>query len=246
MKYYVYSPLGRTGSIRVLHYINSRDRALAISKSFHSHHDEKYGAHVFRIKKSQSEIVEKEEKLDYTVVDNLKHWIFPKELSDLVPDSVAMHSHTCMWAKDNDWTHILTTRKDKTELAMSLMIADRSGDWLAIPNDKKSDIKPFKLDTRHYLFCLKLCEGREQAFLKGVKKDTGKDPIIIYLEDTRKEIEEKLGMKIAEKSFMEREKHISSRRPKDYILNYDELKEVYDDFIENKEYYMSIPFKDLY
>ena len=245
--------MGRTGSIRLLHYINGSinrvfalDRALAISKSFNSHHDDKYGAHVFRIKDPHSEIVEKEEKLDYTVVDNVKHWIFPKELSDLVPDSVAMHSHTCMWVKDNDWTHILTTRKDKTELAMSLMIADRSGDWLAVPDDKKSDIKPFKLSTIQYFGMLKQCEGREQAFLKGVKKDTGKDPIIIYLEDTRKEIEEKLGMKIAEKSFMEREKHISSRRPKDYILNYDELKEVYDDFIENKEYYMSIPFEDLY
>ena len=33
------------------------------------------------------------------------------------------------------------------------------------------------------------------AFLKGVKKDTGKDAIIIYLEDTRKEIEEKLFKK---------------------------------------------------
>lgn len=253
MKYYVYSPLGRTGSIRLLYYINSSlngvlalDRALAISKSFQSHHDDKYGAHVFRIKDSHSEIVEKEEKLDYTVVDNVKHWIFPKELSDLVPDSLAMHSHTCMWVKDNDWTHILTTRRDKTELPMSLVIAVSSGDWKADPDDKKSDIKPFELHATGYLDMLKQCEARERAFLKGVKKDTGKDAIIIYLEDTRKEIEEKLGMKISEKSFMEREKHISSRRPKDYILNYDELKEVYDDFIENKEYYMSIPFEDVF
>lgn len=235
MKYCIYSPIGRTGSIRLLYYINSSINGLTIPKSYESHHDN--GAHFFKIKEPHSQIVEKEEKLDYTLVDNVKHWIFPKELSDLVPDNVAMHSHTCMWAKDNDWTHILSTRKDKIELPMSFEIAIASGDWTADP-DLKINTKPFKIPVDRYLFLLKRCERRERAFLKGVKKDTGKDAITIYLEDTPKEIEEKLGINIPEKIINEREQRISSLRPKEYILNYDELKEVYNDFIENKEFHM--------
>lgn len=246
MKYYVYSPIGRTASIRLLHYIDLREGspilqepAISTPTSYQSAYNSEYGVHVFKCVEVGTKIPRKEEKLDYIVADNVKQWIFTKELTDLVPDGACVHSHTCMWAKYNDWTHILSTRRDKTELPMSLEIAIRSGDWTADP-DYKTNRKPFEMSTERYLFLLKRCERRERAFLKGVKKDTGKDAVKIYLEDTPKEIEEKLGIKIPEQVINDREIRISSLRPNEFILNYEELKEVYNDFIENKEYHMNI------
>ena len=203
-------------------------------------------------------IVEMRERYDKTKSDALvlEHapYIFTKEQQDSIPDNTVMHSHACFTASEDDWKNILVSRKNKLELTMSQLIAMKSGVWQNLEGEKiqkfPRDIEylntpdadePFVFPKFAYLESLKQLEAAESAFIKSVRKNTGKDPIIIYLEDTLEEKSRKIGLDLA---VTEHIPGISVRRPKDYILNYDELKEVYDDFIENKEYHMSIPFKN--
>jgi hypothetical protein len=182
--------------------------------------------------------------------------VFPREYEN-VPEGFVMHSHTCMWPVSENWTNILSSRKNKIEMPMSLAIACISGYWHAkneqdrppmtywwMGENKDPTDAPFAIDRNWYLLQLKHCEAREQTFLNGVKENTGKEAVIVYQEDTLEEIKAKLGPLHPHCASLEKHKKLSTRRPKDYILNYDELKEVYDDFIENKEYHMSIPFQD--
>jgi hypothetical protein len=244
MKYNIYSPNGRTGSIRLMSYINGREGFVKDDLHgydlYHSSYNTIHRDHIFKHAKIKNgiETLIREKKLEFSIVDNILIYIFPKELRELVCDGMAIHSHTCMWTEDCDWTNILSSRRDKTELPMSLAIAVKSGDWSGDPN-YKGEITPFILSECYYLSILKYCEGRERAFIKGVKRDTGKEAIIIYLEDTPEEIEEKLGIKIPKHIVSDRNSNKSKFRAKDYIINYDELKVIYNDFINNKEYHMN-------
>jgi hypothetical protein len=276
MKYLLYAPKGRCGSVSLsimaLH-------TLYLKKSnpdtyTHNYHagfvDKSDGVQVIEhvndeeicriplLEREPVNIVGMRETYDKTKSDALvlEHapYIFTKEQQDSIPDNTVMHSHGCFSASEDDWKNILVSRKNKLELTMSQLIAMKSGVWQNLEGEKiqkfpkdleylnaSNTDEPFVFPKYSYLESLKQLEAAESAFIKNVRKTTGKDPIIIYLEDTLEEKSRKIGLDLV---ITKHVPGISVRRPKDYILNYDELKEVYDDFIENKEYHMSIPFKN--
>lgn len=276
MKYLLYSPKGRCGSVSLsimalhaLYLKNSNPHTYT-----HNYHagfvDESGGVQVIEnlndericripsLEREPVNIVEMRERYDKTKSDALvlEHapYIFTKEQQDSIPDNTVMHSHGCFSASEDDWKNILVSRKNKLEITMSQLIAMKSGVWQNLEGEKiqkfprgldylnaKDTDEPFVFPKYSYLESLRQLEAAESAFIKNVRKNTGKDPIIIYLEDTLEEKSRKIGLDLA---VTKHTPGISVRRPKDYILNYDELKEVYDDFIENKEYHMSIPFKN--
>lgn len=277
MKYLLYSPKGRCGSVSLsimaLHalYLKKSER----HKHIHNYHASWNGdqseimqitenianetiCHIPSLEREPVNIVGMRELGDKTVPLVLEHspFIFTKEQQNSIPDHTVIHSHGCFSASENGWKNILVSRKNKLEITMSQLIAMKSGVWqnmkrekiqkftkgLASLNTNNID-EPFVFPKAAYLESLKQLESAELAFIKSVRKSTGKDPIIIYLEDSLEEKSRKIRLDL---TVTESTPGISVRRPKDYILNYDELKEVYDDFIENKEYYMSIPFEDLY
>jgi hypothetical protein len=268
MKYLLYSPKGRCGSVSLsimaLH-------ALYLKKSNPDTHTHNYHAGfaeesdslqviehlgdeiICRIPSLEREpvnILDMRKRNDNAKSDALvlEHapYIFTKEQQDNIPDNTVMHSHGCFSASEDDWKNILVSRKNKLELTMSQLIAMTSGVWQNLEGEKIRKLtngkdQPFVFSSFAYLESLKQLEAAESSFIKNARKNTGKDPIIIYLEDTLQEKSRKIGLDLAISQHIP---GISVRRPKDYILNYDELKEVYDDFIENKEYHMSIPFKN--
>jgi hypothetical protein len=276
MKYLLYSPKGRCGSVSLsvmaIH-------ALCFKKSKRGKHIHNYHAswngdqseimqitentaneticHIPSLEREPINIVGMRELGDKTIPLVLEHspFIFTKEQQNSIPDHTVMHSHGCFSASENGWKNILVSRKNKLEITMSQMIAMKSGVWqnmkgekiqkftkgLAALNTNNID-EPFVFPEFAYLESLKQLEAAELAFIKSVRKSTGKDPIIIYLEDSLEEKSRKIRLDL---TVTESTPGISVRRPEDYILNYDELKEVYDHFIENKEYHMSIPFRGI-
>ena len=276
MKYLLYSPKGRCGSVALsimaLHalYLKSSNRDTYTHNYHAGFFDESDSVQVIENLKGEKicripllerepvNIVEMRERYDKTKSDALvlEHapYIFTKEQQDSIPDNTVMHSHGCFSASEDDWKNILVSRKNKLEITMSQLIAMKSGVWQNIDGEKiqkfprgldylnaKDTDEPFVFPEYSYLESLKQLEAAESAFIKNTRKTTGNDPIIIYLEDTLEEKSRKIGLDLAVTKHVP---GISVRRPKDYILNYDKLKEVYDDFLENKEYHMSIPFKN--
>lgn len=277
MKYLLYSPKGRCGSVTLsimaLHalYLKKSNRD-TYTHNFHAGFVDESDSveviehldgsskicHIPSLEREPVNIVGMRESYDKTKSDALvlEHapYIFTKEQQDIIPDNTVMHSHGCFSASEGDWKNILVSRKNKLEITMSQLIAMKSGVWQNVEGEKiqkfKKEIEylntpdtdePFVFPKYSYLESLKQLEAAESAFIKNARKNTGKDPIIIYLEDTLEEKSRKIGLDLV---VTKHTPGISVRRPKDYILNYDELKEVYDDFIENKEYHMSIPFKN--
>jgi hypothetical protein len=271
MKYLLYSPKGRCGSVSLSlmmldalyqnkctthnYHASFEDGAMKMIEAVYKD-EEKIRNHIITLERELVKIVDTrtDESGEASLVLEHSPYIFTKDQQDAVPDHTVIHSHGCFSASGDDWKNILVSRKNKLELTMSQLIAMKSGVWQNLEGDKikkfKKDIEylntpdtdePFVFPKYSYLESLKQLEAAESAFIKNARKNTGKDPIIIYLEDTLEEKSRKIGLDLA---ISQKIPGISVRRPKDYILNYDELKEVYDDFIENKEYHMSIPFKN--
>ena len=251
MKYNVYSPLGRTGSIRLCRLLHSNavntpdfpfsfhENGLPPGQDLHisTHGDKNYYTIADELTLKEILLVK------ITSTDNgdkENSYVFPELFYDVANKYQVVHSHTCTWAVGDDWTNVLSTRKNKMELPMSLNIAIRSGSWTAGESGKIDDVRrnentfysdhPFNLPVMEYIFQLDMLHRKEQLFLEGVKRDTGRDATITYLEESYDELEIKFNLKIDSHWRESLKKKISKRRPKDYILNYDELVDAYNHY----------------
>lgn len=255
MKYNIYSPLGRTGSVRLLNAINwdfsftGKEHFAETGEWLHeSHHIGETGTPGIMVQRPNStgtlskislQILEKvkQQNSDKYWITN-HSYVFPESFYEISKKYVSVHSHVCTWAVKDGWTNILTTRKNKSELPMSLKIAERTGFWTQ--NDEIDDPhrnentfysdRPFHLPVEVYIGHLDTLNLKEQMFLEGVKRDTGKDAIITYLEESYDDLEIKFDIRIDAKFRKDMDNKISKRRPKDYIINYDELIDAYNKY----------------
>ena len=254
MKYNIYSPIGRTGSVRLFEIINwhfsfsSRDYFKKNGEwsyeTLHLSETDTPGIVMNRIKqgslsKMPLPILEKNQKQNkYNFWVTNHSYKFPESFYEISKEYATLHSHVCTWAVNDDWKNILTTRKNKSELPMSLRIAERTGFWTA--KDEIDDVRrtentfyserPFHLPVETYIGNLDVLNLKEQMFIEGVKRDTGKHPIIMCLEDSYDTIETKLNFPVTQDLRKEMDTYKSKRRPKDYILNYDELIDAYNKY----------------
>lgn len=253
MKYNVYSAIGRTGSVRLQRIItynftmSEADHYAETGEVLHQmlHLSERFSKTIIKINeepisKIELPIIEKSEVYKSTgnfIVSN-NSYSFPESFYEIKCKDIFLHSHLCSWAVKEDWTNVLSTRKNKSELPMSLKIADRTGNWSGGDNiddvhydeNKFYSDRPFHLPVEEYISHLDSLHLKEQMFLEGVKRDTGKDAIITYLEDSYDEIEVKFDVKIPEDFRNELNTYKSKRRPKDYIINYNELIDAYNHY----------------
>lgn len=256
MKYNIYSPIGRTGSVRLLNIININFHTLGldhfkktreyIHQTLHLSETDTPGNIMCKIQNENfSEIpleiiesVQKRNSYYLNVVSTNHSYKFPESFYETSKECVSLHSHVCTWAANDDWTNILTTRRNKSELPMSLKIAERTGFWTAKDeiddphrneNTFYSD-RPFHLPVEVYIGHLDTLNLKEQMFLEGVKRDTGKDAIITYLEESYDSLEIKFDLNITKKARKKMNNYKSKRRPKDYIINYDELIDAYNKY----------------
>ena len=251
MKYNIYSPIGRTGSVRLLGIINWHFRRIATPlkngvdclESIHISESSIPGVINYQ-KVNQPfttislQIIEKIERENTCWPFDLCSYRFPESFYEISKEYASLHSHVCTWAVNDDWKNILTTRKNKSELPMSLKIAERTGSWRAQnkiddPHRNENTFyseRPFNIPVETYIGQLNTLNLKEQMFIEGVKRDTGKHPIIMCLEDSYDTMETKLNFHIDKNLRKEMDTYKSKRRPKDYILNYDELIDAYNKY----------------
>ena len=253
MKYNICSPLGRTGSIRLVSILNWHFHKIGTPPKNGEKHEQIEALHLGESEipgvlncmintqpftTMSLQIIEKFEKENNRSPIDLYSYRFPESFYEISKEYVSLHSHVCTWAVNDDWKNILSTRKNKSELPMSLMIAERTGfwreqdkidDWRQTENKFYSE-RPFRLPVSQYIGHLNTLNMKEQMFIEGVKRDTGKHPIIMCLEDSYDTIETKFNFHIEETLRKKMDTYKSKRRPKDYILNYDELIDAYNEY----------------
>ncbi|MDA8940528.1 hypothetical protein N9H34_00195 [bacterium] len=254
MKYNIYSPIGRTGSVRLVYILNwlfshsgedyFKKNGGRLHAALHLSETGTPGIVMHMINQGTLskmplpiiEKIQKRNKYNFSVTNH--SYKFPESFYEFSKKNVSLHSHVCTWAANDDWTNILTTRKNKSELPMSLRIAERTGFWTGkdeIDDTRRTENsfyseRPFHFPVEEYIGNLDLLNLKEQMFIEGVKRDTGKHPIIMCLEDSYDAIETKLNLHIEENLRNELNTYKSKRRPKDYILNYDELIDAYNKY----------------
>jgi hypothetical protein len=220
MKYYVCSPIGRTGSKRIVNGIWTEletNQKLYIPPMNDNHSSD--SEHIkdfldgFRIVTKVSKSIEKTEKIANSGV---------KELLDTWPSPIVCHSHNpyILPTDSKDWTFILSTRRDKIDIAFSIIMARETTSYdPSQPVD--SNFKAFYADIEEAKTLVKYADILENVFIEKVKALTGKLPITIFVEDTWESLQQKIGIDLNHKEHDTAT--ISTHRADEYIINYHEI-----------------------
>lgn len=134
---------------------------------------------------------------------------------DKLTTETVIHSHV-LEEIPQDFTPVLSTRKDKRDIILSNLIARKTEDW--VPGESPNIIKPFSVDIDYYLALSKQLILKEQQYIER------NNPIIVYLEDSVDSIEEKLNIsaiRAADRTT------VSKHPPAAYIINYTECLNAY-------------------
>lgn len=203
MRYYILSPLGRTGSQRIYRLIEDYlNRHTANSKPFHLM-DNKYD--IPGTVKLKTGITEFEVKYDAEV----------QELLRTRKDNTAIHSNVMVFPPDlQNWTIIHCVRKSKAEQIMSWLIASYTGEWS--PGSKDIKFEPFEVEQeevlRWHTIILSLDEKVKEMFPNCIE---------IFMEDDYHQIEQKLSLIFSKDTIKDVDKYsISNHRYPDLITNY--------------------------
>lgn len=171
MKYYVYSPHGRTGSWRLCKMISSSFRHYGrTSNNWYDPDDEHFCLHVH-------------------------------DLSIPIPDQAIP---------------ILSTRRDKTNIILSHLIAQKNDEWQGHRYQKP--VQPFRIDPAYYIQASKDLLEKEEFFIKQY------NPIIIALEDSIDDIEKKLNIILPYKE--NDTAFVSKNKASEVIENYSEIQAI--------------------
>ena len=161
----------------------------------------------------------------FTILDNSYYKenrrVVAKYLNDFEEGDVA-HSHLLILPeKLDEWTIVLTQRKSKAEQIMSFEISKNLVDGF---NPVKSSLpcSPFSLDENTVKSALKKINQEYKSFYNTMKR-AKKNYVTINMEDTLKEISEKLPIKHKEIQNQLDVKYKSNHHYKDIILNYQEV-----------------------
>ena len=229
MKYYILSPLGRTGSKRIFD-------PLALKLN-----EEAEDSARFSIPKSTDDrcclLRGNQENVNYIGADGidiLNTWSAP----------IAAHSHNsvCMPTSNDDWKFILSARKRKIDCVLSVLVARES--HVLHPALKDTKLKegfgPFEADMDLVSNLMEEYIAEENAYVEKVRA-LGSEPIVIYMEDSFDTVQEKLGTSFKDDAGVHDTNTISNLKAVDYVTNYDAIQAMYD---ENLSDYQSRFFSD--
>ena len=229
MKYYILSPLGRTGSKRIFDPLTVKLTEIAGDSAR------------FSIPKSTDDrcclLRAKEENVNYIGTEGI-------DILNTWSDPVAVHSHNsaCMPTNNNDWKFILSARKRKIDCVLSLLVARESQVYHPALKDvkMKEGFGPFEVTLDHVSSLMEDYIAEENAYVERVRA-LGAEPTVIYMEDSFATVQEKLGTSFKTDADVHDRNTISNLKAADYITNYDAIQAMYD---ENLADYQSRFFSD--
>lgn len=147
---------------------------------------------------------------------------------------IVVHSHTphIMPSDSNDWQFILSARKRKIDSVLSFIMSRQYIETLGIHTDDVTSEKivPFSISLKDVESYLEQYILFENEYLKKVN-DLNKGVTIIYLDDDFDTVQHKLGVQFKTFSTHFDKSTISKVKPCDFITNYTELVEFYDNNI---------------
>lgn len=193
MKYYVYSPSGRTGSKRVLFFLRG-----------------------FKTPHEYTIMSETETNINGVSTTTTKTDI--KQKLNTSVDGTVVHSHSLVLPDNlDDWTIILTERKSKAEQIMSGQIAYRIPGGFS-PVDPSITCEPFSLDKNTVTYLLTSIKNKYQKFYETVDSY-----VLINMEDSVEEIGKKITLRYPEEITEADTITKSNHHYKDIIINYKEV-----------------------
>lgn len=223
MKYYICSPVGRTGSKRIVFGLNttlkSSERMFITPGKLSDENDPLFKG--FKL---------------YTAPDVFNTYADDEaiRLMDEWETPITLHSHNVnvLPTDPSGWKFILSSRKRKIDTVLSGVISAKTGSYS--PNDPiDEDFQPFEADLRTIDIWIEMFLERENTFFDNIKRLTGKNPTVIYLEDTWQTVQQKLGQQFTEESKIQDTVTKSKHRAIDYIKNYDEIQSWYDERLQD-------------
>jgi len=229
MKYYIFSPKGRTGSKRIFDPLSVKlnDRPPAFTRfSIPESSDDR----CYLMRPDHDNVV----YVGQDGIDMLDTWSSP----------IAAHSHNsaCMPTSNDDWKFILSARKRKIDCILSGFVARESGVYH--PSVKDTNLKegfgPFEADMNLVSSLMEDYIAQENAYVEKVRA-LGSEPIVIYMEDSFDTVQEKLGISFKDDAGVHDTHTISNLKAVDYVTNYDAIQAMYD---ENLSDYQTRFFSD--
>ena len=221
MKYYIFSPLGRTGSKRIFD-------PLALKLN-----EEAEDSARFSIPKSTDDrcclLRGNQENVNYIGADGI-------DILDTWSAPIATHSHNsdCMPTSNDDWKFFLSARRRKIDCVLSVLVARES--HVLHPAAKDTRLKegfgPFEADMDLVSSLMEDYIAEENAYVEKVKA-LGSEPIVIYMEDSFATVQEKLGISFKDDADVHDTFTISKLKAVDYVTNYDAIQSMYDENLTN-------------
>lgn len=219
MKYYICSPIGRTGSKRLVfglyEALQSKERMYISLPGIHITENIYYQGFKLFTSPGKSDNYTEEE-----AVYIMDEWESP----------ITLHSHNVnmLPTNPNDWKFILSTRKRKLDTVLSILMAERtkSTDPTHLVDE---NFAPFEVSLDTVFKWMDRYLERENCFIKNVIALTGKTPTIVYLEDSWQQSQQKIGLQFVDaKSNVHEFYTKSTHTAKKYITNYEDLQVYYN------------------
>ena len=218
MKYYICSPIGRTGSKRIVfglyETLNVSERMFISLEGVYDENNPLFQGFKLYTAPDVSDMYTEDEAIQI-----MNEWETP----------ISLHSHNVnlLPTDTSDWKFILSSRKRKIDTVLSGLIAAKTGSYEPTTTIDE-DFQPFEADLDIIDRWMEEYVKRENNFFNNIKRLTGNPPTVIYLEDTWQTIQQKLGYQFTEESKSQDTLTKSTHRAIDYITNYNEIQSWYD------------------
>jgi len=220
MKYYICSPIGRTGSKRIVfglhHSLKASERMFISLEGVYDENNPVYQG--FKLYTSPDSDMS-DMYTDEQAIQTMNDWTSP----------ITLHSHNInlLPTDPSGWKFILSTRKRKIDTVLSGIMVGKTGS--TSPQEAiDKDFKPFHAEVDRVDKWMEEYAKRENNFCNNIKRLTGKLPTIIYLEDNWQTIQQKAGQQFTPEADHQDTFTISTHKAKDYIINYNEIQDRYE------------------
>lgn len=224
-RYFIYSPLGRTGSQRIQGLLGDAFSKRKVNQ-IHSHLP---AISNIKLNATNSLVIQNDKDYSNMTVEDF-------QTRGYITSPIAtVHAHTPLYPAFPDWHFILSTRKDKSEQPMSHAISVAANAWTPFQENESKEISPFGLDVDDYIMKLDTIIALEREYVLKCWQERAKITVL-FMEDTVECIERKLNITISENRIEKSDTAtISKRRPEHYIINYEHLKyTVYPEYMREK------------
>lgn len=225
MKYYVCSPIGRSGSKRVVfglyETLQANERMFISFEGVYYEDNHLFqGFKLYRDRDSYDSDMYTNEQ----AIQVMNDWETP----------IVLHSHNVnlLPTDPTGWRFILSTRKRKIDTVLSVLLAGEAKSYS--PHEPVSDdFQPFEADIEKVDLWMETLIERENNFFNNIRSLTGKIPNVIYLEDTWQVLQQKAGIQFSPEAEHQDTYTISTIKAKDYITNYDEIQARYEEKLQD-------------